>query len=251
MCPRKDSNELLPAWRQPTGEKMLVDSRALDGLLEEAAQSSPREILRTATREITSLLGQRGSFIVLGRRPRVVFALHRPSVSDLPIDLDRYPEVLAAAETCHLVAVTDVRRDAMLASVRAHLPQDLQSVFAVPLVVRRRCLGVALVQSSRAEQVDDVARMTASLLARMAALLVLPQLEHEAGTAGPEMQRGTGERSKSAGADSRDGAGRILVVEDDGPTATALASALLDEGYLVDVAPDGHECLGRAAEGGT
>jgi diguanylate cyclase (GGDEF)-like protein len=39
-----------------------------------------------------------------------------------------------------------------------------------------------------------------------------------------------------------------LVVEDDGPTATALASALLDEGYLVDVAPDGHECLRRASE---
>src|SRR5579871_1501980 len=109
MCPRRDSSELLPMRGHPASERVLVDSRARESLLEEAAQASPREILRAATRGITYLLGERGSCILLGRRPRVVFALHRPSISDLPIDLDRYPEVVAAAETCGVVAVTDVR----------------------------------------------------------------------------------------------------------------------------------------------
>src|SRR5882724_1095046 len=159
MSPRRDSGELAAAWEEPTiADAGFVDGQPLDDLMTAAAGAGPRELLMAATRGITRLLGDRGSCILLEGRPRVAFALHRPAISDLPIDLDRYPEVRAAALTRHLVAIDDVHGDAQLAPVRERLPAELRSVVAVPLVVRARCLGVILVQSSRARHAGAIAR---------------------------------------------------------------------------------------------
>ena len=99
MSPRKDSGELTPAWVQaapyPDG---LVDEHALDELLTAAAGADARALLTAATRGITRLLGDRGSCILLEGQPRVALALHRPSISDMPIDLDRYPALVSSAE---------------------------------------------------------------------------------------------------------------------------------------------------------
>jgi two-component system cell cycle response regulator len=251
MSPRKDSGELAVAREVPAADVgALVDGRALDELLTAAADAGPRELLTAATRGLTRLLGERGSCILLEGRPRVVLALHRPALSDLPIDLDRYPEVRAAAETRHLVAVEDVRDDAQLAPVRDHLPPDLRSVVAVPLVVRERCLGVVLVQSTRARHVGAAARATAALLARITALLLARQLGEQVAplrapepTATPTLGSGPITIEPRAFAHSR-----ILIVDDDVATAAALADTLADEGYRVDRAADGDECLRQALE---
>src|SRR5450432_1189610 len=177
MCPRRDSSELAATWEDPSPDACaLIDGRVLDELISVAADSGPRELLTVATRGLTQLLGDRGSCILLEGQPRVVLALHRPALCDLPIDLERYPEVRAAASTRHLVVVDDVRDHAQLATVRDRLPADLRSVVAVPLVVRSRCLGVILVQSTRARHVGASERATAGVLARLTALLLSRQL---------------------------------------------------------------------------
>src|SRR4051794_32267219 len=165
MSPRRDSGEL--ALPIPDIATMMVQGGPLADFMSAAANAAPREVLAAATRGITGLLGERGSCILLEGRPRVVLALHRPSLHDLPIDLDRYPEIRAAVASRDLVAVEDVRVDAQLAPVRDRLPADLRAVVAVPLVVGERCLGVVLVQSVRAHRPDDSARATAVLLARL------------------------------------------------------------------------------------
>jgi hypothetical protein len=100
MSPRRDSGERATAWDADGPDvRTLVDAGVLDELLSGAADAGPRELLTAATRAITQLLGERGSCILLEGQPRVVLALHRPSLADLPIDLDRYPEVRAAATT--------------------------------------------------------------------------------------------------------------------------------------------------------
>jgi diguanylate cyclase (GGDEF)-like protein len=225
----------------------LVDGGAVEELLTQAVDAGPRDVLEAATRGITRLLGERGSCILLEGRPRVVLALHEPAVRDLPIDLDRYPEVRRAAHTRHLVAVDDVRADAQLAAVRDRLPADLRAVVAVPLVVGERCLGVVLVQSSRAREVAPSARATAALLGRVAALLVARQLGDVAPEAGAPETAGAPASREAAAARAP---GRILVVEDDAATAAALADTLADEGYRVDRASDGDECL-RLAQAAT
>jgi diguanylate cyclase (GGDEF)-like protein len=248
MSPRKDSGELTPAWMQATAyPDGLVDEHALDELLTAAVGADVRALLTAATRGITRLLGDRGSCILLEGQPRVALALHRPSISDLPIDLDHYPEVRTAARTRHLVAVDDVRGDAQLAAVRDRLPTDLRSVAAVPLVVGERCLGVVLVQSARARHAGASARATAAVIARMTALLLAEKLG-----AAPDGAAAPDARAPVAGSAALDpdalARSRILVVEDDVATAVALADTLAEEGYSVDCAPDGAEALRHAHE---
>src|SRR5204863_910004 len=111
----------------------LVDARALDELLGMAATAESREVLETATRVVTRLLGERGSCIWLDENPRVLMAPHAPATRDLPIDLARYPEIRAAAERREIVAIDDVHRDDQLATVRDRLPAELRAVVVVPL----------------------------------------------------------------------------------------------------------------------
>jgi diguanylate cyclase (GGDEF)-like protein len=253
MSPRRDSTELAAGWTAappPLGEGGLVDDRALDELLTAAAGADARGLLQAATRVITRLLGDRGSCILLDGRPRVVLALHRPALADLPIDLDRYPEVRRAALTRDLVAVEDVRGDARLAEVRERLPADLRSVVAVPLVVGERCLGVVLVQSARARHVGAAARATAAIVARVTALLLA---EKRGGAVAGDVASDRAaplafEPAAAAIEPEALARSRILVVEDDAATAAALADTLADEGYGVERASDGVEAVRLALE---
>src|SRR6516165_7415536 len=108
MSPRRDSTERAAAWTETPEVDGLVDGRALEELLAASEGADARGLLTAATRAITNVLGERGSFILLEGRPRVVIAPHAPSLHELPIDLDCYPEIRAAAESRRLVAVDDV-----------------------------------------------------------------------------------------------------------------------------------------------
>ena len=249
MSPRRDSTERAAAWTEMPEADGLVDGRALDELLAATAGADVRGLLMAATRALTRVLGERGSCILLEGQPRVVVAPHQPSLHELPIDLERYPEVRAAAESRRLVVVDDVRDDARLASVRDRLPPDLRSVVAVPLVVGERCLGVFLVQSTRTRHTGSVARATAALMARMTALL-LPGAApgasvSEAAAPHPVAAPSSGRFVIEPASPARS---RILVVEDDAATAMALADTLAEEGYDVDRAADAAEALRQAFE---
>lgn len=240
MSPRRDSGEMAATF--PDVPPALVYGGPLAELMGSVADAGPQGVLAAVTRGITDLLGERGSCILLDGQPRVALALNQPGLRDLPIDLDRYPEVRAAAERQDVVVVEDAHRDARLAPVRDLLPSGLRGVVAVPLVARDRCLGVVLVQSARARRPDETARATAVLLARMAALLLSRNPEDALPRSPPETS--TAEVTAAPALDRS----RILVVEDDAETAFALAETLRDEGYRVDRAADGAECLRRALE---
>jgi diguanylate cyclase (GGDEF)-like protein len=252
MSPRKDSGEVATSttWTTTSYADGLIDERALDELLSAAVGADARGLLTASTRALTRLLGDRGSCILLEGQPRVVLALHRPSLSNMPIDLERYPEVRAAARTRDLVAVDDVRGDAQLAAVRDRLPADLRSVVAVPLALGDRCLGVVLVQSASPRHVGASARATAVMLARITALLLGEKLG-----AAVDVDDAVKERAALAATSGALDLGpatfersRILVVEDDTATAMALRSTLAEEGYDVDCAADGVEALRHARE---
>jgi two-component system chemotaxis response regulator CheY len=214
----------------------------MERFLADAARDGSRAILAAATRAVTSLLGERGSCILLEGAPRVVLALHEPAVKDLRIDLDRYPEVRAAVQTGDLVTIDDAQRDATLAEVRDLLPHDLRSVIAVPLTAAARCVGVILVQSTKAMRLDAEARDTAALVARMAALLLVRAGGDSSGgversapsSASPSPSSDAGEARNAPPRDAR-----IVIVEDDAGMAAALEGALSEAGYRVERAADG------------
>jgi diguanylate cyclase (GGDEF)-like protein len=214
-----------------------VNGAVLDRFLADASRDGSRAVLAAATRAVTSLLGERGSCILLEGAPRVALALHQPAVKDLQIDLARYPEVRAAVETGDVVTIDDAHRDATLAPVRDLLPRSLRSVIAVPISAGPRCVGVILVQSTEARQLDAEARDTAALIARMAALLLVRE------DAGRVIE---GPSAAAVATPPRDA--RIVVVEDDAAMAAALADALTGDGYRVERAADGAAGLRLASD---
>ncbi|HVZ72487.1 MAG TPA: diguanylate cyclase [Polyangia bacterium] len=231
----------------------LVDAHALDEVLNAGAAGGPREVLETATRVVTQLLGDRGSCIWLDERPRVLLAPHAPSARDLPIDLARYPEIRAAVERRALVAIDDVHHDDRLAAVRDQLPPELRAVVVVPLVAAERCSGVIFVQSFQARRPDALARETAAAVARLAAVLAMRGRDAHDGIVTHE-QPDVGSASFASGpipivtspTDPVEPPSRILIVEDDLATATALADSLRAEGYVTACAVDGADGLQRA-----
>jgi diguanylate cyclase (GGDEF)-like protein len=234
------------AVMERSGVSTIVDGDALEDLIGVAADAGPRELLAAATRAITKLLGERGSCILLDGQPRVALALHEPTLQDLPVDLERYPEIRAAAFRREVVAAEDARHDPLLAPVRDRLPPGLAAVAAVPLCVGQRCLGVVLVQSSRAHVPNGEARATAALMGRLTALL----LARGAGEAtGAVVAEAAEAPSAPVVIDPRSLEGsRILIVEDDPTLAKALADTLREEGYRVESASDGPAGLRHARE---
>jgi diguanylate cyclase (GGDEF)-like protein len=239
----------VPSW---------IHGEPLEGLIAMAADAAPRDLLLAATQQITGLLGERGSCILLDGGPRVAMAPHAPALVDWPIDLARYPEVVAACASRDLVAIENVQSDPRLETVRSLLPTELRAVAVVPLVVGSRCLGAFLVQSSSAatSAVGPEARATATLMARLTALLLA-----RIGTDRPAISDSPGVEAlrlvlpSSAPATplvavpGPSTAGRrVLVVEDDLSLASVLVSSLQDDGYLVDQAGDGAGGLRQAAE---
>lgn len=221
----------------------LVDARRIEALIKAAADGTPGDLLLAATRGITELLGERGSCVLLDGSPRVAVAPHAPAMAERPVDLDRYPEITAAAASGIPVAVEDARKDPRLEPVRHLLPPDLGSVVAVPLAIRDRCLGVVLVQSRAARAVSPGALTTAGLMARLTALL----LDAREGVAvAPVSRRPAAANSTSGEPPATRPAARVLIVEDDAELSAIMAETLAEEGYLVEQARTGEEGLRRA-----
>jgi two-component system cell cycle response regulator len=225
---------------------VLVDAQALDELLGMPAGAEARDVLETATRVVTRLLGERGSCIWLDENPRVLLAPHAPGATDLPIDLARYPEIRAAVERREIVVIDDVHHDAQLATVRDRLPADLHAVVVVPLVALDACVGVILVQSAQPRIPSETACATARVVARLAAVLVTRGRGSGIVERRP-VDLGTPAFGFAAGlVPTVEPPSRILIVEDDHATASALADSLRAEGYLTDCAADGADALKSA-----
>jgi len=232
-----------------------LDGAAVETLLSRVG-GGPRDMVAAATLAVLRRFGDRGSCILVDDRARVVFSTEQPQLYDLPIDLDRYPEIGAAVRRREVVVVEDVRTSSLLEPVAPHLPPHLGAVAAVPLVAGDDCLGVILVQSLRRRVMapDDIraaaleARLAGTLLSlqfggdlvadlrRLGPPAALPALR----TAGAQasMMLAPTEFSR---ADV--GRGRILIGEDDREQALALRSILLDEDYDVALAGDGAQVV--------
>ena len=191
------------------------------------AEGGPTDLLDAATRELAELLGERGTWTLLGERPRsnrfVLGSRDRGSRRKL----DHGEELAEAARGGTIVTLAD------------------GVSLAVPLSDGGCCVGVVVVTSQHPRSVSDTARATAALVARLTAVLLrrtadwqrLPAASVEAFRSGPVANS----TRKAAGAGRR-----VLLVEDDAATADALVDALEDEDYVVVRASDGGEGVARA-----
>jgi PAS domain S-box-containing protein len=119
-----------------------------------------RDILFTVVQRV-ALVAQveRCSIVLVGDAPRtgfVVAASDDETLRDLPIDLDKYPEIRQVLSTGSALVIRDASRHELLRVVRQHDPSiDFVSVALVPIVHDHGAMGVIFLRSRRAAAFAD------------------------------------------------------------------------------------------------
>src|SRR5262245_12288374 len=104
-----------------------IDGSTLSALLRAAERDDERALLESATRALIPELGERASCLLTSGKARVVCSTQTPDLTNWPIDLKRYPEVVAALDEREIVAVEDAHSDKRLDGVRDLIPSKLGS----------------------------------------------------------------------------------------------------------------------------
>ena len=208
-----------------------------------------RALVGEATQALVRRFGDRGSCVLVDDRARVVLSTEEPGLSELPIDLARYPEITAAIDSHDIVAIEDVRRSTTLEPVANLLPHHLGAVVVIPLVTGPRCLGVIIVRSEQPREIRQADVMAGRFEGRLLATLLELQFgDHlgdelrlevgtPAGVAPPAIRAApppTGKRR------------RILVAEDDIDHGAMIDDILSGEGFDVVLTRNGEDLLTQA-----
>lgn len=140
----------------------IATNRQLVEILNEVtADLTAAEIYRVLARRVARALDLRHCSVVLasaGDATGIVVATYDdPSITDLQVQIERYPELLTALRTGKAVLVRDVLEDPMFADVRELWKREgrtapVRSVLAIPFALDRRRSGVFFLRTERGER---------------------------------------------------------------------------------------------------
>jgi two-component system cell cycle response regulator len=140
----------------------IATTRQLVEILNEVtAELTASEIYRVLARRVARALDLRHCSIVLvsagDSTGTVVASYDDPSITDLQVQIGRYPELAAALRTNRVVLVPDVTKDPMFADVRQLWKREgrtapVRSVLAIPFTLDRRRSGIFFLRSERGER---------------------------------------------------------------------------------------------------
>lgn len=111
------------------------------------------DILQTIARKLGEAFGlDRCSIFLAGERSevRLVASYEDPSIRNLVVDLDRYPELKKAFESGETVFVPDAMNDPMFSAVRDSLfMRNVRSIIVVPIRWRLDVIGAIFLRTER------------------------------------------------------------------------------------------------------
>lgn len=118
------------------------------------------DILQSISRNLGNTFGlDRCSIFLAGERSevRLVASYEDPSIRNLVVDLDRYPELKRAFKSGETVFVSDAMNDPMFSSVKDTLSmRNVRSVVVVPIRHRQDVIGAIFLRTERdAEPFSD------------------------------------------------------------------------------------------------
>jgi GAF domain-containing protein len=127
---------------------------ALVDMLQEISSSLDFvETLQTIARKLGQAFGLDRCSIFLtasSAEVRLVASYEDPSVRNLVVDLDRYPELRRAFESGETVVIPDAPNDPMLRSIKALLDlRNVQSIVVVPMRWRGAVIGAIFLRTER------------------------------------------------------------------------------------------------------
>jgi two-component system cell cycle response regulator len=151
----KHGRELRTAREDARARGAIVD------ILHELTDSlKPDEIYHILARRVARALNISRCSLVLAKPGdvygTVVAAYENPMLRNLRIELSRYPEILKALETDHMVIVRDVATDPLFEEVREiwtknGIPVPTQSVVTLPFRMREEQCGVLYLRTGQGE----------------------------------------------------------------------------------------------------
>ena len=118
------------------------------------------DILQAISKKLGSTFGlDRCSIFLAGERSevRLVASYEDPSIRNLVVDLDRYPELKQAFKSGETVFIPDAMNDPMFSQVRDNLSmRNVRSVVVVPIRWRQDVIGAIFLRTERdAEPFSD------------------------------------------------------------------------------------------------
>jgi GAF domain-containing protein len=149
----RDATDLAARLEELTRERdqLLV---AVDILQEISSSLHFSEILQHIARRLGELFGlDRCSIYLAGdlaAEVRLVATYEDPTLRNLVVDLDRYPELKRAFDSGHTVFIPDATRDPMLESVWSALDdRSVRSIVVVPVRWRANVIGAMFLRTER------------------------------------------------------------------------------------------------------
>ncbi|MEX2152660.1 MAG: diguanylate cyclase [Gemmatimonadaceae bacterium] len=140
----------------------IATSRQLVEILNEVtAELTASEIYRVLARRVARALDLRHCSVVLAEAGdvmgTVVATYNDPTITNLQVQIERYPEFVAALRTGRPVLVSDVLQDPMFADVRELWRREgrtapVRSVLTIPFTLDRRRGGVFFLRTERGER---------------------------------------------------------------------------------------------------
>lgn len=111
------------------------------------------DILQAISKKLGSSFGlDRCSIFLAGERSevRLVASYEDPSIRNLVVDLDRYPELKRAFESGETVFVPDAMNDPMYSEIRDNLSmRNVRSIVVVPIRWRQDVIGAIFLRTER------------------------------------------------------------------------------------------------------
>jgi two-component system cell cycle response regulator len=146
---------------QRAQDDIATNRQLVEILNEVSAELTAAEIYRVLARRVARALDLRHCSVVLASSGdvmgTVVATYDDPSINDLQVRIDRYPELVSALRTGRAVLVGDVLQDPMFAEVRELWKREgrtapVRSVVTIPFALDRRRSGVFFLRTERGER---------------------------------------------------------------------------------------------------
>lgn len=140
-------------------EKLYKEKKDLEAIVEltylVSSTLNPKEVLYLVVRKISELINvTRCSMISMGvenhRWLHVVSTFEDPTITNIKLDLQKYPEIRKALSVKRPVVIKDAMKDPIMKEVREIIaPIGIRSIVVIPVIFRDEIIGTLFLRTSR------------------------------------------------------------------------------------------------------
>lgn len=116
---------------------------------------NPREVLFLVVKKLAEIIkANRCSILSINpdnrRYADVISTFEDPDITDLKIDLQKYPEIRKALTAKKTIIIKDVQKDLLMKDVKEIIaPLGIRSIVVIPVIFRDEVIGTLLLRTSR------------------------------------------------------------------------------------------------------